>query len=184
MLLALCLAITCKRRTGPMNKHMFSGDVRGNRTLLICLNSINVRSDIRRWHLNNIEAGLDGVQLVFRSNSCQVFYGTTFLGRCLKIPRKHPPWKYFSVNLQPFVLKTLLKLTPPGLSFFEFFEAFLEKLLNGVETIAPEENCLPDNYPPDNWPSDECLEDNKPRTMYPWTIAPKGNCLSDWLLPA
>ena len=184
MLLALCLAITCKRRTGPMNKHMFSGDVRGNRTLLICLNSINVRSDIRRWHLNNIEAGLDGVQLVFRSNSCQVFYGTTFLGRCLKIPRKHPPWKYFSVNLQPFVLKTLLKLTPPGLSFFEFFEAFLEKLLNGVETIAPEENCLPDNCPLDNWPSDECLEDNRPRTMSPWPIAPKENCLSDCLLPA
>ena len=87
--------------------------------------------------------------------------------------------EFFSANLQPFVLKTFLKLTPPGLSFFEFFEAFLEKLLNGVETIAPEENCLPDN-----WPSDECLEDNRPRTMSPWPIAPKENCLSDCLLPA
>ena len=137
MLLALCLAITCKRTTGPMNKHMFSDDVRGNRTLLICLNSINVRSDIRRWHLNNIEAGLDGVQLVFRSNSCQVFYRTTFLGKCPKIPRKHPPWKFFSVNLQPFVLKTFLKLTPSGLSFFNFLKLFWKNYWTMLRQLPP-----------------------------------------------
>ena len=45
-------------------------------------------------------------------------------------------------------------------------------ILNGVRTTAPEENSLPDNFPPENFPVDDCR-----RIIAPRTIAHEDNCL-------
>lgn len=36
----------------------------------------------------------------------------------------------------------------------------INNLVNGVQTIVPEENCPPDNYPLDDYLSDYCPPDN------------------------
>lgn len=85
----------------------------------------------------------------------------------------------FFCKFAVFCLENFSKTDSTRVVFFWIFWSFSGKTIERCW-----DNCLPDNCPLDNWPSDECLEDNRPRTMSPWPIAPKENCLSDCLLPA
>ena len=54
---------------------------------------------------------------------------------------------------------------------FSKFSYFTKGFKKGSRTIAPEENC-----PPDNCLLDDCPPDNCPRTISPEDNCPRGNC--------
>ena len=65
-----------------------------------------------------------------------------------------------------------------------YFRAVFSCQMNGVRTIALEENCPMDNWPPVNCPLDDCLPENySPRKIAPKENCPLESCPHELLLP-